>query len=101
MEQPPKSNQRPEDTWGTSTRVGYEDRPAQQPRRPVVPPTKKGNRFLRLLGGMLVVGSLGWIAYVSTSVDGINSLLKPGVPAPPVFLLAGGLFVLLLEKLFR
>jgi hypothetical protein len=91
--------QQPEDVWGGGGRQGYEDLPFRQSR--TYAPPKKGSRFLRLVGGMMVVTALAWLTYMITSVNGLDSVLKPGTPSPPVFLLAGGLLVLLIDKLFR
>ena len=93
---PPQSSK---DEWGTTTRIGYEDRPAYQPRKVV--PKRRGSRFLRTLGSLLVVGGIAWATYVATSADGINALLKTGLPSRPILVLAGGLLILLLEKLIR
>jgi hypothetical protein len=87
-----------EDEWGTS-RVGYEDRPAYQPRKSA--PRRKGNAFLRSLGGLLVVGGIFWGTYLLTSVNGPPAVLKPGVPSRPVLACAVGLLILILEKLIR
>lgn len=87
-----------EDEWGTS-RIGYEDRPVYQPRKSK--PQKKGNAFLRSLGGVLVVGGIFWGTYLLTSIDGPPALLKPGVPSRPVLSVAIGVLILLVEKLFR
>jgi hypothetical protein len=91
--------QQSEDVWGGGGRQGYEDLPFRQPR--TYTPQKKGSRFLRSVGGMMVVTAVAWLTYMITSVNGLDSVLKPGTPSPPVFLLAGGLLVLLIEKLFR
>ena len=100
MPQPPAKPQPPQDEWGTAGRQGYEDRPVYQPRRE--PPKRKGSRVLRTIGGLLVVGGILWATYVGTSSpDGWRDLLKPGLPARPVLVLAVGLLVLLLEKLIR
>jgi hypothetical protein len=99
VEQRPKPGKPPEDDWGTSTRMGYEDRPAHQTRK--LPPKRNGSRFLRTIGSVLVVGGLAWITYVATSPNGLSTLLRPGLPSPPVLVLAGGLLILLLEKLVR
>lgn len=48
-----------------------------------------------------MVAGLAWIAYVATSPDGLNALLKPGLPTRPILVLAVGLLVLLLERLVR
>lgn len=88
-----------EDDWGTTMREGYEDRPAYQPRQK--PPKKKGSRLLRTIGGLLVVAGIFWATYVGTSTGGWRGLMKPGLPARPVLVLAIGLLVLLLEKLIR
>lgn len=93
---PPQSS---EDEWGTTTRIGYEDRPAYQPRKVVH--KRKGSRLLRTFGSLLVVCGIAWATYVTTSTDGIGGLLKPGVPSRPVLVLAAGLLILLLEKLIR
>ena len=87
-----------EDEWGTS-RVGYEDRPVYQPRKTA--PKRKGNAFLRSLGGLLVLAGIFWGTYLITSTAGPPALLKPGVPSRPVLACAAGLLILLLEKLFR
>lgn len=93
---PPQSS---EDEWGTTTRIGYEDRPAYQPRKAVA--KRKGSRFLRSLGSLLVVVGIAWATYVATSTEGIGALLKPGVPSRPILVLAAGLLILVLEKLIR
>ena len=99
-EQRPKSKDpHNQDEWGTTTREGYEDRPVYQPRKAA--PQRKGNRFLRTVGGLLVVGGMAWSTYVATSPGGLSTLLTPGLPSRPVLVLAAGLLVLLLEKLVR
>ena len=90
----------PQDDWGTTTRQGYEDRPFYQPPKQA-PPKRKGSRVLRTLGGLLVVAGIFWATYVATSTGGWRDLLRPGFPSRPVLVLAVGLLVLLLEKLFR
>lgn len=87
-----------EDEWGTS-RIGYEHRPVYQPRKSK--PQRKGNAFLRSLGGVLVVGGIFWGTYLLTSIDGPPALLKPGVPSRPVLSVAIGVLILLVERLFR
>ena len=57
--------------------------------------------MLRTIGGLLVVGGIFWATYVGTSTGGWSDLLKPGLPARPILVLAAGLLVLLLEKLIR
>lgn len=89
-----------QDEWGTTTRVGYEDRPVYHEPRKVVP-KRKGSRLLRVIGGMLVVAGIAWITYVATSPGGISALLKPGLPLRPILVLAAGLLILVLEKLVR
>lgn len=89
-----------QDEWGTTTREGYEDRPVYQPPRKAVP-QRKGNRFLRTVGGLLVVGGMAWSTYVATSPGGLTTLLTPGLPSRPILVLAAGLLVLVLEKLIR
>jgi len=100
-EQPPTPRKPPQqdDEWGTTQRMGYEDRPVYQPRK--ADPKRKGSRPLRMIGGLIVVGAIAWAAYVATSVNGLSALLKVGPPAPPIVLLAVGLLILLLEKLIR
>lgn len=98
-EQRPGSRKPPEDEWGRPTRTGYEDRPAYQPRKVVR--QRKGSRFLSTIGGLLVVVGMAWITYVVTSPNGIDTLLKPGIPSPPVLTLGAGLLVLLLERLVK
>jgi hypothetical protein len=100
-EHPPAPRKPPQedDAWGTTQRMGYEDRPVYQPRK--VAPKRKGSRPLRLLGGLIVVGAIVWAVYVATSVNGLTALLKVGPPAPPIVLLAVGLLILLFEKLVR
>lgn len=88
-----------QDEWGTTTRVGYEDRPVYQPRKGASQRT--GSRFLRTIGSLLVVAGIGWITYVATSPEGINSLLKGGLQMRPILVLAAGLLILVLEKLVR
>jgi hypothetical protein len=97
--QPPRKPSRQDDEWGTTQRMGYEDRPVYQPRK-VVPP-RKGSRPLRLIGSLIVIGAVIWTAYVATSLNGLSALLKAGPPAPPIVLLAVGLLLLVLEKLIR
>jgi hypothetical protein len=97
--QPPRKPSQQDDEWGTTQRMGYEDRPVYQPRKVVL--ARKGNRPLRLIGSLIVVGAVIWTAYVATSLNGLPSLLKAGRPAPPIVLLAVGLLILLLEKLIR
>lgn len=88
-----------QDEWGSSTRIGYEERPAYQPRRVV--PQRKGSRFLRSVGGLLVVAGMAWVTYVATSPGGLDTILKPGLPSRPVLVLGAGLLVLLFEKLLK
>jgi hypothetical protein len=102
-EQQPKpgkpSDEPPPDEWGTTTRVGYEDRPFYQPRKAA--PARKGSRPLRMVGALLVVAGIAWVTYVATSPEGINAVLKPGLALRPVIVLAAGLLILILEKLVR
>jgi len=90
-----------EDAWGTSsTRVGYEDKPAfHEPRK--APPKRRGSPFLRAIGGLLIVGGIAWATYVITSTEGVAGLLRPGWPTRPIIVGAAGLMILLLEKLIR
>lgn len=98
--EPMPRKQPPEDEWGTTSRIGYEDRPTfRQPRKVVA--TRKGSRPLRTFGSLLVVVGLAWLTYVATSPDGIGTLIKPGVPPRPVLVLSAGLLILLLEKLVK
>lgn len=87
------------DEWGTTTRIGYEDRPVYQPRK--APPKRKGSPLLRAIGGLAIVGGIFWGVYVVTSTAGINGLFHTGWPARPILLCAGGLLVLLLERMIR
>lgn len=98
-EQRPGSRQTPEDEWGRPSRAGYEDRPAYQPRKVVR--QRKGSRFLRTIGGLLVIAGMAWITYVATSPNGLDTLLKPGTPSPPILTLGAGLLTLLLERLLK
>jgi len=88
-----------QDEWGTSTREGYEDRPVYQPRKAA--PQKAGSSILKTVGSVLVVGGILWATYLGTSLGGFSALLKPGLPSRPILVLAGGLLLLLLEKLIR
>ena len=101
-EQRPRPKEPIQDEWGTTTRIGYEDRPAYHaPRK--TPPKRKGSPLLRAIGGLLVVGGIAWGTYIVTSTEGIGGLLRPGSgwPARPVIVCAAGLLILLLEKLIR
>lgn len=100
MEDPSKLTKPTEDEWGTTTREGYEDRGAFRPRK-AAGPQRKGSRFLRVAGGLLVVGGLAWITFISTSPDGFRSILKPDLRMRPIVMLGAGLLVLLLEKLLK
>jgi hypothetical protein len=97
--QPPRKPSRQDDEWGTTQRMGYEDRPVYQPRKTIS--QRKGSRPLRVVGSLIVIGAVVWSAYVATSMNGVSALLKTGPPAPPVVLLAVGLLILVLEKLIR
>lgn len=99
MEEQPKPSKPPEDEWGATTRIGYEERSVYQPRKSV--PQRRGNRFLRIFGSILVVGGLAWITYISTAPDGLRNMLRPELQLRPIVLLGAGLLVLLLEKLVR
>lgn len=98
-EQRPKPEHHVEDQWGTTTRIGYEDRPVYQPRKPA--PKRKGSPLLRAIGGLGIVGGIFWGVYVVTSTEGIHGLFHTGWPARPILLCAAGLLALLLEKMIR
>lgn len=100
MEDPSKLTKPTEDEWGSTTRVGYEDRGVFRPRKVTVR-QRKGSRFLRVIGGLLVVGGLAWITYISTAPNGFRTLLKPDLQLRPIVMLGAGLLVLLLEKLLK
>jgi hypothetical protein len=100
----PEQRPKPEDShvqdeWGTTTRIGYEDRPAYQPRKVIA--KRRGSSLLRAIGGLAIVGGIFWGVYVVTSTQGINGLFHTGWPARPVILCGAGLLILLLEKLIR
>jgi len=92
MQQPlPKKTY--DDAWG-DTRVGYEPKPAYQPRKKAAGP--QGNRLVGSIGSFLIVAAMCWGVYMVTA-NGLNAapLLKfPG----PVYLAGAGVIVSIISK---
>jgi hypothetical protein len=87
-----------DDTWGTSIREGYDDRTHYRPLR-TAPPKPRGNKFLRSLGGMIIVAAMFWGAYLYTSSLNIPENLRQH--REPAYLCGAGLLLSLLGKYIR
>ena len=98
---PPRGNEpkaKHDDTWGTSIREGYDDRPHhRQPR--MAPQKPRGNKSLRSLGGMMIVGAMFWGAYLYTSSLNVRENLLEH--REPTYLCGAGVLVSLLGKYIR
>jgi len=85
------------DDWGTGTRKGYEERSQHLPPKPT--PKPRGNRLLRILGGLLIVGGMFWGAYRYTSGFDIVETLRHN--HGPTLLCGVGLVLSVLGKYLR
>ncbi|HLY99352.1 MAG TPA: hypothetical protein VKT33_09835 [Candidatus Angelobacter sp.] len=86
-----------DDTWGSS-REGYEDRTHYRPIRSA-PQKPRGNKSLRSLGGMMIVGAMFWGAYLYTSSLNVADNLRQH--REPACVCGAGVLISLLGKYIR